>query len=87
MNSEGFNAFSEWFETNKYALVAEPTFEAEALLKLKCIHCQQGPLQCILDLGKRVDGTLELSQDISIQKRCAQIRPSKLQYRWIQVKM
>jgi hypothetical protein len=44
MNLESFDDFSEWFKTNKYVLVAEPAFDAEASkIKLKCLHCKQDP--------------------------------------------
>ena len=44
MNLESFDDFSEWFKTNKYVLVAEPVFDAEASkIKLKSIHCKQDP--------------------------------------------
>ena len=42
MSFESFDAFSEWFKTNRYFLVAIPVFEAESSqIKLICIHCQE----------------------------------------------
>ena len=44
MNLESFDDFLEWFKTNRYVSVAEPSFDAEASkIKLKCLHCQQAP--------------------------------------------
>jgi hypothetical protein len=44
MNIERFAAFSVWFKTNRYVLVAEPAFETESSqIKLICIHCQEDP--------------------------------------------
>ena len=44
MNLESFDDFLEWFKTNRYVSVAEPSFDAEASkIKSKCLHCQQDP--------------------------------------------
>ena len=44
MNIERFAAFSLWFKTNRYVLVAEPAFETESSqIKLIYIHCQEDP--------------------------------------------
>ena len=44
MSFENFEAFSEWFKTNRYFLVAKPVFETESSqIMLICIHCKQGP--------------------------------------------
>ena len=49
MNLESFDDFLEWFKTNRYVSVAEPSFDAEASkIKLKCLHCQQAPFTVFL---------------------------------------
>ena len=90
MNIERFAAFSVWFKTNRYVLVAEPAFETESSqIKLICIHCQEDPFTVYpAKNGGWNIGTFTRHLNTEKVQRCVRTRGSlKLQGRWIQLIM